>query len=124
MADYESLLQKFKSAISKEAPAAESGFNQEAFNVLKANRDKEARLQVNGNDAPLTQNLDLSGVDTSKLPQTNDTGFTLVGSPQDKGFTLGPSSDISRPPVPYVAPQVDNLPSLSGARPDLSGNTI
>ena len=132
MPDYEELLQKLLPAISKEAAPAEAGVNKAALDTLKSGRAADTDAVLQGSEAnadkPLTQKMDLSGVDTSKLPETNERGFQLVGSPQDKNFTLGPSSDISRPPVPYKGadPEVEkNLPVASKSeRPDLSGDTI
>lgn len=107
------LLNKMLPGLESEAKTV---YNKKALEALRMQADEEARLaeQLAAFDNAGLSNTalkdQLAGLDVSKLPKTNETGFQLVGSPQEKGFVLGESGPISR--VPALIPE-KNLPVAS-----------
>lgn len=101
-----SVLKRLAPILSEEGTVV----NKTAMEALEAQKALEAAqaakgVTVGSND-PLTSNpfaKGLLGIDRDALPAgpTSEPNFQLVGGPQNKGFTLGPAGEISRPPVPY-----------------------
>lgn len=119
MASKEALFKKmFPSLDTKAKPV----YNKKELDALRSQADEEAKLaeelaafdivadKTGLENSSLRQQL--AQLDTSSFPKTNETGFQLVGSPQDKGFILGEAGPITR--VPAVIPG-KNLPITSKA---------
>lgn len=117
------------------------GLNKALLELLKKGKAQEADALLQGMEAnagkPLTHNP-LEALKDVKIKEPAKPNFELVGQPQDKGFVLGESGPISRPPVPYkpsvkgglpsvVEPEVVNLDlnkSLQVAGPAVDGKII
>lgn len=128
MPDYDELLPFIKKFTSKEAPAAEAGVNRAALDTLKAGRsadtDAAAQLSEANAKAPLTQKLDLSGIDKSKLPDNNtkpmkvdlnkpmgDVGETIPDSART--IDLDPNQDVGEVSKDNSPPKDDSSPLAS-----------
>lgn len=107
-----------------EKAKALKGMNKPASDLLgKAAHEEQQLARIASQAEPLDVNLfddALKNIEKKHLVN-QESGFQLIGGPQNKGFILGEASDISRPPVPYkpkvepeVLPPVDeaNIPAL------------
>lgn len=97
--DYEAILNQL-AKLGYKAPAAESGVNKAALDTLKSARNvenKQAAQLAAGTESPLTQKLDLSGIDKSQSPPTSAPSDSNL--PAISGSRAVTASDVSGVPA-------------------------